>query len=517
MTEALGTETELIPAFYRHSALPECAGNPLIEALPPLRTGEEMVPHFGRKPPFDETERLLPTTHRMLCVSRLNNYLVMMPTHAHIIEQIGLLIHSGYMHRNPTLPKFKKSLVEFYRQNMEGTIRAIESSGPSTAPSFSLFGVSGVGKSTAVERALSFYPQALSHVDHGILQLVWIKVDCPMDGSLKQLLISIIAKIDAILGTNHQQEIGRTSTIDKLILDVAKIAAQHHLGVLIVDEIQHLLDAPGIGPAKMLNFFVTFANEVKIPFAVLGTPKARKFFDTLFREARRLSDHGSTVWDRMAKGQDWDFFLKALWRYQWLQKAESLTPELSDAMYTHTQGINALVVRLFQLVQLQAIRGKTERITAKLINKVAKEKFTLLRPALDALRSGHPDRIKNFEDLLADGIIQLNEQVDLSKPAQALRLAEKRLNDERRRLTSNLLHIGQDPKCVGALVEKLFSSPQADNIASEQLEALNRKARSPSTASKLVAIFQEAQAENRDPIEALSSAGYFADFEEKMT
>lgn len=516
MTGVVGTETELIPAFYRHSALPECAGNPLIEALPPLRTGEEMIPHFGRRPPFDETERVLPATHRMLCVSRINNYLVMMPTHAHIIEQIGLLIHSGYMHRNPTLPKFKKSLVEFYRQSMEGAIRPIEPSGPSTVPSFSLFGVSGVGKSTVVERALSFYPKALSHVDHGILQLVWLKVDCPMDGSLKQLLLSMIDKIDAILGTNHRQEIGRTSTIDKLILDVAKIAAQHHLGVLIVDEIQHLLDAPGVGPAKMLNFFVTFANEVKIPFAVLGTPKARNFLNTLFREARRLSDHGSTIWDRMEKDEDWDFFLKSLWKYQWLNKAEALTPDLSDAMYTHTQGISALVVRLFQLVQLQAIRGKTERITVRLINKVAKEKFTLLHPALDALRSGDPDRIKNFEDLLADGIMQLNEQMDPSKQAQALKLAEKRVNDERKRLTSNLLYVGQEPKCVGALVEKLFSSRQADNITSKQLAALSRKARSPSTASKLVAIFQEAQAASRDPIEALSAAGYFADFEEEV-
>src|ERR1700722_16841379 len=99
---------ELIPAIYRPSGLAECAGNPLIDALPPLRTGEQMLPHFGRKPRFDETERTLPAAHRMLCVSRLNNYLVTMPAHAHVIEQIGLLIHSGYQHRNPFRPEFKK-------------------------------------------------------------------------------------------------------------------------------------------------------------------------------------------------------------------------------------------------------------------------------------------------------------------------------------------------------------------------------------------------------------------------
>jgi hypothetical protein len=502
---------ELIPAIYKASDLGECAGNPLIEALPGFKTGEQMLPHFGRKPLFDEAERTLLAPHRMLCVSRLNNYLLTMPAHAGVLEQIGLLIHSGYVHRNPVRPEYKRELVDFYRQSMEGEIRPIETSGPSTAPSFSLFGVSGVGKSTVLERALSFYPQALSHPDHGFFQLVWLKVDCPMDGSLKQLLLSIIAKIDAMLGTNHAGEIGRTATIDKLILDVAKISAQHHLGVLVVDEIQHLLAAPGIGPAKMLNFFVTFANEVKVPFVVLGTPKAKGFLDKLFREARRLSDHGSTTWDRMALDQDWDFFLKALWKYQWLQKAEDLSPELSEAMYAQTQGISALVVRLFQLVQLQAIRGKSERITVGLINKVAKEKFALLRRALDALRSGDQTTIDEFEDLLASGIMQLNEQLEPSKQLQTLKMAQKRVNDQRKRLTANLLHVGQEPKLVGLLVDKIFSSAGADRGGFEHMAALAKNTRSSSTANKLVDTLREAEAAKVDPIAALRAAGLIAD------
>jgi hypothetical protein len=435
----------------------------------------------------------------------------MMPSYVNVLEQIGLLIHSGYVHRNPIRPEFKKSLVSFYRQSMEGEIRPIETSGPSTAPSFSLFGVSGMGKSTVLERALSFYPQALEHPDHGILQLVWLKVDCPMDGSLKQLLWSIVAKIDATLGTNHTKLIGRTTTIDKLILDVAKISAQHHLGVLVVDEIQHLLAAPGIGPAKMLNFFVTFANEVKVPFVVLGTPKAELFLDKLFREARRLSDHGSTIWVRMTRDNDWDFFLKTLWKYQWLQKAEGLTPELSEAMYVQTQGISALVVRLFQLVQLQAIRSKSERITVAMINKVAKERFVLLRPALDALRSGNQERIERFEDLLAMGVTQLTQQLEPAQQIQKLKRSEKRVADQRKRLTANLLHLGQEPKLVGLLVDKIFSSATANGTGFEHLATLATETRSRSNAKVLVDTLKEAEAANVDPMTALRAAGLIAD------
>lgn len=504
-------KSELIPAMYKASDLAECAGNPLIEALPPFRTAEQIAPHFGRKPQFEDAERRLPAARRMLCVSRLNAYLTLMPAHLSVLEQLGLLIHSGYVHRNPILSEYQKQLVHFYRQSMGGEIRPIETSGPSTAPSFSLFGVSGAGKSTVIERALSFYPKALNHVDHRFFQLVWLKVDCPMDGSLKQLLLSIVAKIDATLETEYAKTVSRTTTIDKLILDVAKISAKHHLGVLVVDEIQHLLDAPGVGPAKMLNFFVTFANEVKVPFVVLGTPKAKRFLGTLFREARRLSDHGSTTWDRMMPGDEWGLFLKALWKYQWLQKPEPLTAELSQAMYMQTQGIGALVVRLFQLVQLQAIRSKSERITVGLINKVAKEKFALLEPALDALRSGDQKRIDSFEDLLAAGIVELNEQLKPAAQAQALRLMDKQTKDQRTRLTANLLHVGQEPKRVGHLVDRIFSSLGVDRGGLAPMVALAKDTRDPSIANKLVATLQEAEAAEVDPIAALKAAGLIAD------
>ena len=84
-------------------------------------------------------------------------------------------------------------------------------------------------------------------------------------------------------------ELTKRAGVDELIVIVAKIAAKHHLGLFVVDEIQNLLVASGVGPAKMLNFFVTFVNVVKVPLFVLGTLKAQRFLRKLFREARRLS------------------------------------------------------------------------------------------------------------------------------------------------------------------------------------------------------------------------------------
>ena len=130
-----------------------------------------------------------------------------------------------------------------------------------------------------------------------------------MDGSLKQLLGAILAKFDDMLGTSYRKSIGRGRTIDELILDVAKIAAQHHLGLLVIDEIQNLFDASGVGQAKMLNFFVTFANEAKIPVVTVGTTRALKLLEGTFGR-RGVGDHGTYIWDSLSLGAEWDFFLE---------------------------------------------------------------------------------------------------------------------------------------------------------------------------------------------------------------
>jgi hypothetical protein len=457
------TET-LIPAMYKPAVLPQHAGNPLIEALPRFSTAEEFLPYIGVTPPFSEDDRRQSANVRMLSVLSLRDFFTPQKMHLRVIEQMGLVILGGYAYRNPAKPDYKKAQIEFYRQRMEGAIIPITLPRPATAPSFSVFGVSGMGKSSIVERILSFYPQALAHPQHHILQLVWLKADCPMDGSLKQLLLGLVLQIDAILGTQHYKTVKFRNEIDKLILDVAKIAAQVNLGVLIIDEVQHLLEARGVGPATMLNFFVTFTNTVKVPLVLVGTPKADKMFSTLFREARRASEDGNVRWDRMAPDGGWKFFIEDLWPFQWTTHPTPLTDELSQAMYFETQGITALAVRLYQLVQLEAIRSRKELITKKLISDVAAENFILLKPALTALREGKVKLIAKFDDFFS----QWSEEIDaklqsVSQQSPVISSATRSNRSLSMRLKKNLMELGVPPNEIEALVRKLKASRAADD------------------------------------------------------
>ena len=468
-----------IQAEYVGADLPEHRGNPLIEALPPFRGSKEMIVHFGRFPHYSDNERALPATTRLLAVERLNDYLEPLSEHFDLIDSTNLLIRAGYTNRNPSDPDYSKRRTAFYRKAMFECSTPIEQSSAPTSTGFALFGLSGSGKSSAIERVLSFLPQTLSHELHGFIQLVWLKVDCPLDGRLKQLLLSVIARADDILGTSYLKD-HKPKNTDGCIRLVANIGKWHHLGALVIDEFQNLLDAPGTSHAHLLNFFVTLSNECKVPLIVVGTPKAQSYLQGLFREARRVGDRGTFEWNRLSHdGEEWSYFLECLWRYQWTAKPTELTPEMSKAMYSQTQGIKALVVRLFQLCQLQAIREGHESLSVGLITKVARNRFKLVEPMLKALRENNLEEIKKHDDLLATGLSELKDEIANQTKIDALRASQRQKAQEyseRSRAISALMAVEFTETQAQELVEEFYSKEGSAGVHEAVQSILNAHA-----------------------------------------
>lgn len=98
-----------------------------------------------------------------------------------------------------------------------------------------------------------------------------------------------------------------------MLLHMTSLASIYGIGVLVIDEIQHLLHAKN-DQEEMLNFFVTLSNTVGIPTVLIGTSKAQQLFKGNFRQARRAASDGSIIWDRMDEDrEEWEFFLETLW------------------------------------------------------------------------------------------------------------------------------------------------------------------------------------------------------------
>ena len=398
-------------AKYRDHKLPEYNSNPLIQALPPIFSPREFARRVARLPQFDPEERELEPHYRFHCIERLSRYFDPQNKSVELQQQICVLIMEGYLGRNPLNPEYARRSRQIYQaieardgKNLENYVSV-----PTSASSLTLIGPSGIGKTTNLINILNLYPQVIVHPDYSVYQLVWLKVDCPHAGSLKGLCTDIFLAADRLLGTNYFKKFGsKGNSEDYMLAQVAQLAHTQHLGVLIVDEMQNLAKAKR-GRDELLNFLVKMDNIIGVPVIRAATNEAFPIFQGNFRNARRAIGKAGVIWDRMLKDREWEYFLKGMWEYQWtkvlvpiteeINREEKINEEISEALYEECQGIIDIAIKLYKMVQWRAISLRSEEITVELIHQVAKEGLQIVKPMLDAIRSGKKESMQRYGDI----------------------------------------------------------------------------------------------------------------------
>ncbi|GBG55936.1 hypothetical protein SPFL3102_02875 [Sporomusaceae bacterium FL31] len=406
---------------YHKQVVEEYKSNPLIEALPPILSMDKAYDLLAVYPKYKKEEIEAPSEIRLQYVQRLKTYFQPLDKHIDLFHRFGAAIRQGYVTRNPITSDYNRRLQKWYQDLMSGKTTQLEDdeSLPSSGLGFTMIGISGIGKSTAIKRVLSSYPQVIEHAKYKNqpfvrTQLVWLKLDCPPSGSLRALCLGFFKACDEILGTTYFKQYGTSKRLSaaSMVPLMGPVAASHSLGVLIIDEIQHLSQAASGGAEEMLNFFVTMVNTIGIPVILIGTPKALPILQHEFCQARRGSGQGDMVWDRMKNDQKWKILINGMWEYQWTKNNVPLTQEMIDVFYEESQGIVDIAVKLFMLAQFKLIAAnKKELLTPEVIRSVAKNNLRLVRPMLDALKSGITDRIMIYQDI---ALLNIDEQYKMA-------------------------------------------------------------------------------------------------------
>lgn len=510
--------------------LPEYSGNPFIASLPPILSVAAAVKALRAPPAFHERERSFPDELRVHCIQRLASYFEPLADPLRLEMAISIMIRQGYIGRNPLTGTYLRRLHDGHQRIVHRDFDAAPPDEPSRATSMALIGCSGMGKSKTTERVLKLYPQVRQHTEpFSMHQVVWVKLDCPYQGSPKQLCISFFQEIDKLLGTtNHLRDYGGSRrAVDEMMLNMAHVANLHAVGLLVIDEIQHLKQARGVGPEALLNFLVTLVNTIGIPVLVVGTLGAREVLEGNFRQARRASGLGSQVWDNLQQDRTWDHFVDTLWRYQWTQEVTPLTDDLRQVLYEESQGIIDVVVKLFMLAQLRAIRlravrRRPERLDRELLLQVVAQDFKLIAPMLNALKRGDERALAKYDDLRP---LQKHVQQVFADYAPPMPVREEPPAPEAPKVSPRqalaAMGIADD------LVEVLLARAQQDGAdefdllgaALAQLQAGKKKAAPKRTKTSkpevdpnsVHGIVQASLAIERSPYEALKAAGYVRD------
>jgi len=418
----------MVEAEYNDPEIPDYQNNPLNEALPPIWSKEQVINMLQYYPDYQEAHRQWRPELRMHLIRNVLKFFEVLPRCLDLEQLLSSMIRLGYEARNPRLHGF-------YR-DIDARIDALLTGKPlfnnlqSTALGLAVIGISGVGKSVTLGHLLTLYPQVIFHhhyqgEDFSHTQLVWLKLECPSNGSTKGLCLNFFQALDDLFGTNYVANYAHYGhdTENEMKKNMARLASLHSIGFLVIDDIQHLSVAKCGGSEQILSFFVELINKIGIPIMLVGTYKARAMLSSEFRMARRGAGLGDFIWDCMRRDDTWKLFLESLWRYQYTQKDSPLTPRLSHTLYDVTQGITDLAVKVYMLAQARAINIGGEAITASIIRSVARDSLQMVRPILDALKSGDIQELYKVDDVLPiDFDTLLRVITKSSKPSTSIRL-----------------------------------------------------------------------------------------------
>ena len=465
----------IIEAEYQEQVLPEYRDNPLIEALPDIMSDDDTLYMLTKEHTYSPDERNMEPRYRLHCISRLlNDYYQPLPQHLDIENKISVCLRQGYRNRNP----LDRGSVLMANESFEAMKekrppRPVPGYHPNTA-GFTIIGVSGVGKSTAVESILNLYPQVILHKEYKGLplhakQIVWLKLDCPHDGSRGELCYRFFKAVDDLVGTEYLDQYKKSRiTIDSMLTLMQRIAQEFSLGLLVVDEVQHLSLAKG-GSDAMLNFFVTLENTIGVPVVLIGTSKALPLLQGQFRQARRASGHGALIWNRMKKERSWTTFVQSIWKYQWIRNEVKLTPQMLDVVYEETQGIIVLAVALYVLIQEDAIQSARETFSIEDIRRISRERMNLVQPMLEALRKNDQKEIDKYEDiteiLMSDIRSGLTEKQHALLEANSKPSAGQAFTRMRDEVLEILIKMKYSPEKMEPFIEQAYRETKSTEFA----------------------------------------------------
>lgn len=384
-------------AIYKEQFLEEYKGNPLIEALPTVLEPQEVAKKMAYYPPFSDEERLLPMHEKQYVVKRLMNLFQPFPTNIDLYYSVDRLIRNGYINRNPCTKEYAHSFHQMNEYAISNEHYLMQT--------LSIIGISGIGKTRSIQQIFSLYPQVITHESYRgkpliMQQVVYLTVEMPFDGSVKSFLINIMTAIDQLLGTEYIARYARSPlSTSQLMPIIGQVLKSLNCGVIICEELQHLMNVRRTNSNQILSFLTAFVNIVGVSLIFVSTPKAMPLLSEQLRQARRNVDIGTVFWDRLKPNDEWQLLVHAIWDYQWQNEKVDISPEWISLLYDVTQGIPDFLIKLWMMCQHKLIWNPLQKMTFEFVLRVADELFKFVQPMLKALKSNNEKQIMLYEDL----------------------------------------------------------------------------------------------------------------------
>ena len=341
----------------------------IIHVLPRMKSGDDLIKALKILPEYNSEICNTDTSVRLMMLSDL--YRIYIPS------QMSLEIYSKlYLALLRSMQKKGTKLaVQQQNQNYRAIIQQEYSGIMGGSDSFTIIGTSGIGKSSAISRAINLITKnRVIEADNPYTHVIpCIIVQCPFDSSVKGLLLEVLRKVDEVLDSKYYQNALRArATTDMLIGSVSQVAL-NHIGMLVVDEIQNVANSKN--GKSLIGALTQLINNSGISICMVGTPESSRFFESAMQLARRSVGLQYTT---MSHDKYFQEFCKVMFKYQYVQKTTEITDGILAWLYEHSAGITSVVVALIHDAQEIAILNGKEILNLDSLNEAYQQRLSLL-------------------------------------------------------------------------------------------------------------------------------------------
>lgn len=397
--------------FYR--------GNPYIEALPFASTADEIQRTYSRIPALPKSVdffKLSPQIQEM-ALQKIKDFRIALPFYPEAETEFSNTLIESYSSRMPH--RIDDDLVvEGVSYKVNHSLKAIHSGEATNG--FAMLGLSGSGKSTAMNIILDHYPQVIIHdfPEERIVQIVYLYVTCEPNSNFNSLYESIAKAIDTALGNGnciYQNMIARMNKggLGAKSQKIRELIEKFSIGVIILDEIQNI-DLKST-KENSLEALLTINNVTHVGLGVLGTEEA---FSDLFSKERTIRRFSAYIpASRYTENKDvFANIINALFLMNVFKGNVTVDSAIIDAFYEETQGVISHAVLLyFYLVKDYIRRKENVKITPEYVHHIGKTKRKII----------HDTICQYSKSTDADSISRKNIIRDMHSTKQTERKAKK--------------------------------------------------------------------------------------------
>lgn len=397
----------------------------VMDKVEPMLTGGELKERMMVVPSYNDSIRMESQAVRLLELGKIHSFYLPSDMSVEIYTKLYLAMVRSMQKKESKLAVQQRNI---NGKNMRASVNGLEPSFGGIiggSDSFSIIGNSGIGKTTAISKAVQLMGgENVIEMENPYCKLIpVINVQCPFDCSAKSMLLAILQKIDVALGTSYyDMTVKSKANINTMLISTAQILL-NHVAILCIDEIQNLIKHRA--GMQLVSMLTELLNESGISIGFVGTPEIEPFFSNVSYLARRtLGLH----YDRCSYDAYFREFCTQLWEFQYVQKKQEISDDVIYWLYQHSSGTMSHILFLFQTAQEISILNEREVLDMQALESAYQRMrmlHTHIQPDVNlkkvASKKKKSDIDKRVEKLVqekekADDAVQITEGMIVQHP-----------------------------------------------------------------------------------------------------